>query len=96
VSAIYLIFANLVGGGAGPFFIGALSQHLGASGNGLGQSLAVTSIITLPIAAWLVLWALKPLAQSERAVEIAADKLPLEGRLLPADAPTGAFVGDIA
>jgi predicted MFS family arabinose efflux permease len=71
VSAIYLIFANLIGGGAGPFFIGALSQHLGA--NGLGKSLAIMSIITLPIAACLVFWALKPLAQSEREAEFNDD-----------------------
>jgi MFS family permease len=95
VSAIYLIFANLVGGGAGPFFIGALSQHFGASGNGLGQSLAVMSIITLPIAAGLVFLALKPLAESERAAEVVADRLPPKGTLLATNAPIGAYVGDI-
>ena len=67
VTSIYLIFANLVGGGAGPFVIGALSQHLSADGARLGQALAVTGLATLPLAALFIGLALAPLARSELA-----------------------------
>ncbi len=66
ITSIYLICANLVGAGAGPFVIGALSQHLAPSGADLGQALALTGLVSLPLAALFVVLALKPLARSER------------------------------
>jgi hypothetical protein len=68
ITSIYLICANLVGAGAGPFVIGALSQHLSASGADLGQALALTGLVSLPLAALFVFLALKPLARSERSM----------------------------
>jgi MFS family permease len=68
VSALYLIFANLVGGGLGPVLIGALSQHFSPAGTGLGQALAVVAVITLPPSALLIFLALKPIAASEASL----------------------------
>jgi MFS family permease len=70
VWAIYLIFANLIGGGLGPVLIGGMSQHLAANGQRLGEALAAVTILVLPLAALLVLLALKPLAQSERRMAL--------------------------
>jgi hypothetical protein len=65
VWAIYLIFANLIGGGLGPVLIGGLSERL-SGGARLGDALAVVAAIVLPLAALLVFLALKPLKDSER------------------------------
>jgi MFS family permease len=70
VWAIYLIFANLIGGGLGPVLIGGISQHLSPGGERLGQALAVVAVLVLPLAALLVFLALKPLAQGERRVAV--------------------------
>lgn len=66
ISALYLIFANLVGGGLGPVVIGALSQHFDAGGGALGQALAVVAVLTLPPSALLIFLALKPLSAAEQ------------------------------
>ena len=68
--AIYLIFANLIGGGLGPVLIGGISQHLSAGGQRLGDALAVVTLLVLPLAALLVFLALKPLAESERRMAL--------------------------
>jgi MFS family permease len=68
VTAIYLIFANLVGGGLGPLLVGGLSQHFAAGGGALGQALAIVAVLTLPPSALLIFLALKPLGRSEQAL----------------------------
>jgi hypothetical protein len=67
VSALYLIFANLVGGGLGPVVIGGLSQHLDPGGHALGRALAVVACMTLPPSALLIFLALKPLGAAEQS-----------------------------
>lgn len=66
ISAIYLVFANIIGGGLGPFLVGATSHALSPQGSELGTALAIVGAVTLPVSALLVLLALRPVARAER------------------------------
>jgi MFS family permease len=65
ISAIYLVFANIIGGGLGPVLVGATSHILSPDGSKLGVALALVGAITLPVAAVLVFLALRPVERAE-------------------------------
>jgi MFS family permease len=58
LSAIYLIFAYLVGSGLGPLFTGLMTKHLFGGSMGLGRSLATLAALTLPAAAIIIIFSL--------------------------------------
>lgn len=66
VIALYLVVANVVGGGVGQLAIGALSQHLSPTGSKLGVALAIVGLATLPLSALLIAAALPGLARAEQ------------------------------
>jgi MFS family permease len=63
VSAIYLLFANLIGFGAGPFLPAALTDYVFASEDALGIAIALTSFVTAPIAAILLMLGRAPMRE---------------------------------
>ena len=58
LSAIYLIFAYLVGSGLGPFFTGLMTEHVFGGPMGLGRSLATLTAVTLPVASIILMFSL--------------------------------------
>jgi MFS family permease len=61
VSAIFLLFANLVGFGAGPLLPAALTDYVFHSDASLGLSVAITVMVSSPCAATLLWLAFRPM-----------------------------------
>lgn len=67
VIALYLVVANVIGGGVGQLAIGALSQRLAPGGEKLGVALAIVGLATLLPSILLIALALPALARAELA-----------------------------
>ncbi len=70
VSALYLFFANLIGMGVGPGLVGFLTDYVLLDPDKLNVALSLTAVMTIPLAAIILMLGLKPFRAS---VEAAAE-----------------------
>jgi MFS family permease len=61
ISAIFLLFGNLIGFGVGPFLPAALTDYVFRDETALGLSIALTCFVTAPCAALLLWLGCKPM-----------------------------------
>jgi MFS family permease len=72
IFAIYVILANVVGAGLGPWITGMMTQYLFGGPMRLGYALATLAAVTLPAAAVILSLALGPVRRTARRLRDAA------------------------
>lgn len=77
VSAIYMLFLNLLSYGLGPLVVGMLTDYLFADEGAVGYSLALVSAVSAPVAAFVATRGFAPFRQ---AVEERSSTAPTPGR----------------